>query len=112
VAEKGGKRKGPAKSYEERLDPGGELGKQAKSLAALARSPVGRLLRRHGVDQATLDEAKQFEVTYRRLTREPDRISAALAPLGWSLFELAPFDEHAAAATMVEEGRSEEAEDF
>jgi hypothetical protein len=71
------------KSYAERLDPGGEVGKQAAGIAALAGSPFGRVLRWLGVEQETLDQAKEAVATYRRLVSEPDRIAPLLAPLGW-----------------------------
>jgi hypothetical protein len=84
VTDNAKKQQSPAKPYKERIDPGGEFGKQTTGLAALAASPIGRVLRWLGVDQATLDQTKELEETYRRLTEEPDRISAALAPLGGS----------------------------
>jgi hypothetical protein len=76
VTDNAKKQQSPAKPYKERIDPGGEFGKQTTGLAALAASPIGRVLRWLGVDQATLDRTKELEETYRRLTEEPDRISA------------------------------------
>jgi hypothetical protein len=111
VTDNAKKQQTPAKPYKERIDPGGEFGKQTAGLAALAASPMGRVLRWLGVDQATLDQTKELEETYRRLTEEPDRVSAALAPLGWIFFELAPFDDYVAAAALVEQGKVEEAEE-
>jgi hypothetical protein len=112
VTDNAKKQQSPAKPYKERIDPGGEFGKQTTGLAALAASPIGRVLRWLGVDQATLDQTKELEETYRRLTEEPDRISAALAPLGWIFFELAPFDDYVAAATLAEQGKVAEAEEL
>jgi len=100
------------KSYAERLDPGGELGKQAKGLAALARPPFGTILRWLGVDEATIEAARQAPATYERLIASPDRIAAALGPLGWIPHNLAHAEAYDAAATLVEEGRVEEAEEL
>ncbi len=92
------------RSYAERLDPGGELGQLAKFFA----SPVGRLLGRFaGVEPS---HGKALAVEYQRLVTEPDRIAAALAPIGWIVFDSAPLDEYAAAAELVEQGEIEEAE--
>jgi hypothetical protein len=99
VADKADKKPQPT-PYKERIDPGGGFGRQTAGLAALAGSPIGRALRRLGVDQGTLEQTKELEEAYRRLTEEPARISAALAPLGWIFFELAPsspFAYHASA---------------
>lgn len=102
----------PPKSYGERLDPGGEFGKQAKGLALLAGSPFGRVLRWLGVEQETLDQAKELAKTYEKLVTEPERIATALAPLGWIFHGLAHVEAYASAATLVEEGRPEEAEEL
>jgi len=92
------------KSYKERLDPDGELGQ----LAAFFASPVGRLLGR--LAGVAPGQGKELAEQYRRLTSEPDRVADALSPLGWILFGSAPLDEYAAAATLVEQGNTEEAE--
>jgi hypothetical protein len=99
------------KSYAERLDPGGEVGKHAQGLAALARSPFGRVLRWLGVEQETLDEAKKLAANFKKLVSEPDRIAPLLAPLGWVFHGLAHVEAYGAAAMLVEEGKVEEAEE-
>jgi hypothetical protein len=100
------------KSYAERLDPGGEVGKQAQGLAALAGSPFGRVLRWLGVEQETLDEAKKLAANYQKLVSEPDRIAPLLAPLGWVFHGLAHVEAYGAAATLVEQGKVEKAEEL
>lgn len=100
------------KSYAERLDPGGEFGKQAKGLALLAGSPFGRVLRWLGVDQETLDQAKELTATYQKLISSPDRIADLLGPLGWIPHNLAHAEAYDAAAALVEEGKAEEAEEL
>jgi hypothetical protein len=94
------------KSYRERIDPGGEQGQMARFFA----SPVGRLLAR--LAKVPPEEAKALVVQYERLTTEPDRIAAALAPLGWIFFESAPFDDYALAATLVEQKKLAEADEL
>ncbi len=100
------------KSYAERLDPGGEVGKQAQGLAALAGTPFGRVLRWLGVDQQTLDQAKELAGNYAKLVSEPDRIAPLLAPLGWVFHGLAHVEAYGAAATLVEQGKVGEAEEL
>jgi hypothetical protein len=100
------------KTYAERLDPGGEFGKQAQGLALLARSPFGRVLRWLGVEQETLDQAQEFAANYKRLVSEPDRIAPLLAPLGWIFHGLAHVEAYGAAATLVEQGKVDEAEEL
>jgi hypothetical protein len=100
------------KSYAERLDPGGEVGKQAQGIAALAGSPFARVLRSLGVEQETLDQAKELAANYQKLVSEPERIAPLLAPLGWVFHGLAHVDAYGAAATLVEQGRVEEAEEL
>jgi hypothetical protein len=98
------------KSYGERLDPGGEIGNEARGLAALAGSPFKHILRLLGVEQDTLDQAKDLAASYERLVGEPDRIAPLLAPLGWVFHGLAHVEAYGAAATLVERGKIEEAE--
>jgi hypothetical protein len=100
------------KSYAERLDPGGKLGEQAKGLGVLAGPFFGPVLRRLGVDRATLEQARQAPATYERLIAGPDRIAALLGPLGWIPHNLAHAEAYEAAATLVEEGKVEEAEEL
>lgn len=100
------------KSYAERLDPGGEVGKQAQGLAALVGSPFGRVLRWLGTDQETLDEAKELAANYQKLVSEPERIAPLLAPLGWIFHGLAHVEAYGAAATLVEQGNVDEAEEL
>jgi len=93
------------KSYAERLDPDGELRQMAQFFA----SPLGQFLARAaGVDA---EEGKRLLAQYGTLTSEPDRIAAALAPLGWILFDDSPLSDYGRAATLVEEGKLDEAED-
>ena len=99
-------KKREAKSYKERIDPGGEQ----EQMARFFGSPVGRLLGR--VAKVPAGQVKGLVAQYERLTAEPDRIAAALAPLGWIFFESAPFEEYALAATLVEEGRAADAEEL
>ncbi|MEJ7793670.1 MAG: hypothetical protein WKF65_17025 [Gaiellaceae bacterium] len=103
---------GTPKSYRERIDPGDEFGKQVKGLALLGSSPFRRVLQALGVEKETLDDAKALRRTYERLVSEPDRVADALAPLGWAFHEMAPFDDYVAAATLVGQGKTEEAEDL
>jgi hypothetical protein len=100
------------KSYAERLDPGGELGKQAKGLGVLAGAPFGSVLRWLGVDEGTIEQARQAPTTYERLISSPDRIAALLGPLGWIPHNLAHAEAYDAAATLVEEGKVKEAEEL
>lgn len=88
------------------MDPGGEQGQMARFFA----SPLGRLLGR--LAKVPPGEVKALVSQYERLTTEPDRIAAALSPLGWIFFESAPFDEYAMAATLVEQGKIDEAEEL
>jgi len=99
-----------AKSYAERLDPGGEVGKQAQGLALLAGSPFGRVLRWLGADQETLDQAEELAANYQRLISGPGRIADLLGPLGWIPQSLAHDDAYEAATALVQEGKIEEAE--
>jgi hypothetical protein len=95
-----------AKSYKERIDPGGEQ----EQMARFFGSPVGRLLGR--VAKVPPGQVKGLVAQYERLTTEPDRIAAALAPLGWIFFESAPFEEYALAATLIEQGHVAEADEL
>ena len=108
----GKKQPTPVKSYAERVDPGGEVAKQAQGLSLLARSPLAVVLRLLGVDKETLANARGAEANYQRLVSEPDRIAAALAPHGWIFHGLAHLEAYGAAATLVEEGKVEEAEEL
>lgn len=104
---------GDPKSYAERLDPGGAIGKQAQGLALVAGSRLGRgLLRRLGVQQTILDQAVEASATYERLISAPDRIAALLGPLGWIPHNLAHAAAYDAAATLAEKGKVEEAEEL
>lgn len=91
------------KSYQERLDPGGELGQQV----TFFESPIGRLLARATGARGDL---KALADQYEALMTQPDRIAAALAPLGWILFGAAHVPVYAAAAALVEESKLDEAE--
>jgi len=67
---------GNHKSYAERLDSDGELRQMAEFFA----SPLGKFLSSLvGVDA---EEGGRLLAQYGTLTSEPDRIAAALAPLG------------------------------
>jgi hypothetical protein len=46
------------------------------------------------------------------LLSQPDRIAAALAPLGWVYHGLSHVERYAEAATLVEDGRPDDAEDL
>ena len=113
VTDNAKKQQSPAKPYKERIHPGGEFGKaddgagRACRIANRSRAALAR-----GVDQATLDQTKELEETYRRLTEEPDRISAAPRPTRLDLLRARPFDDYVAAATVVEQGKVEEAEEL
>lgn len=100
------------KSYAERLDPGGELGKQARELAALAKPPFGTILRWLGADEATIEQVRQAPGMYERLISSPDRTAALLGPLGWIPHDLAHAEAYDAAANLVEEGKVEEADEL
>lgn len=96
------------RSYAERLDPTGAIGAQAEALDQIANSPFGRLLlRSRGVDPAEIADARE---TYAQLITEPDRIAVALGPLGWIPHGLAHADAYGKAATLVQEGKPDEAE--
>lgn len=95
--------KPPPKSYQERLDPGGELGQQMKFF----ESPIGRLLARM---TGASDDIKALANQHEALMTQPDRIADALAPLGWILFGAAQVPVYAAAAALVEDKKLEEAE--
>jgi len=93
------------KSYAERLDPDGEL----RQTAAFFASPLGKFLARAaGVDA---EEGERLLAQYATITSEPDRIAAALAPRGWILFDDSPLSDYGQAATLVAEGKPDEAED-
>lgn len=92
------------KSFKERIDPDGETEQMARFFA----SPVGRLLRRVAGVPAT--DVQGLISQYELLTTAPDRIAAALGPMGWIFFESAPMEEYVAAGTLVEEGKADEAE--
>ena len=95
--------KHPPKSYQERLDPDGECGQQM----SFFRSGIGRLLARAtGASGDLKVVADQYEV----LMKQPDRIAAALAPLGWVLFGSAQMDAYTAAAALAEENKPDEAQ--
>src|SRR5918999_1801989 len=94
----------PPKSFQERLDPGGETGQMARFFA----SPVGRLLGRFAGVKG--HEVKELRGPYERLMSAPDLIAGTLGPLGWIFFESAPLEEYVAAATLVEQGKPDEAE--
>jgi hypothetical protein len=97
---------GNDKGYAERLDPDGELRQMAEFFA----SPLGKFLARAaGVDA---EEGERLLAQYGTLTSEPDRIAAALAPLGWILFDDSPLNDYGRAATLVEEDKLDEAEEL
>jgi hypothetical protein len=92
------------KSFKERIDPHGET----EQMARFFGSPVGRLLGRFaGVSASDVDELIS---QYEQLTSSPDRVAAALGPLGWVFIESCPMEEYVAAATLAEQGTVEEAE--
>ncbi len=100
------------KTYKERIDPGGELEREAQGLEALASlRSVKWLLKRRGTDPdellANIQEQRQ---NIAELTSAPDRIATALSPLGWPYFSSVPHDAYVAAASLVEHGKVEEAE--
>ncbi len=88
------------------------MGKQVQGLAALAGSPFRHVLRLLGVEQDTLAQAKDLAANYQQLVGEPDRIAPLLAPLGWVFHGLAHVEAYGAAATLVEQGKVEEAEEL
>ncbi len=94
------------KSFKERLDPGGETEQIVKAFS----SPLfRRLARLVGVDTSKIKDAtKQYE----RLTSGSERLAVVLGPLGWSLFEIAFWDDYEKAAGLVEQGKVEEAEEL
>lgn len=99
-------------SYKERIDPGGEFGEQVEGLAALVASPIGHLLQARGLEDDVINQALELKATYQHLTTEPDRIARALAPLGWAFHSGAPLPDWGEAATLVEQGKPEEAEEL
>jgi hypothetical protein len=94
----------PHKSFQERLDPGGETGQMARFFS----SPVGRLLAR--VAGVRAEDAKELRAQYERLMSAPDHIAGAVGSLGWIFFESAPVEEYVGAATLVEQGEPDKAE--
>lgn len=99
------------KGYVERADPDGELRQQAEMFRRVTRSPLGRgLLRLFGAPADVLDQAQQTSEAALELLKQPDRIAAFLAPLGWVYHSLAHVDRYTEAATLVEQGRPDEAE--
>jgi hypothetical protein len=99
------------RSYAQRLDPDGELGRRVKELATIARPPYASELGRLGVDQTTIDEASGATESYERLVSSPDRIARLLGPLGWIPHGLADVEAYDAAAALVEQGEVDEAEE-
>jgi hypothetical protein len=100
------------RSYKERIDPGHEFGRQIEGLEALASlRPVNWLLKRSGVDpHELLDNVREQRGVYAELTESPERIAAALSPLGWIYFGSVPHDAYSEAAGLVEAGKGEEAD--
>jgi hypothetical protein len=98
------------RAYDDRLDPGGETRRQMQGMAALTRGPWASLLRAAGVDDEVIEEAKRLSAEgIRSLTGLNERASL-LSSIGWPLFELSIADGYNTAATLVAQGRQEEAE--
>jgi hypothetical protein len=110
VAENANNPDAESKSYRERVDPGGELEKKANDLARLANSRLGRVLLR--TTPETREQATKLAHDIEHLASEPERIATALSPLGWIYHGLAHLEAYGEAATLVEQGKPEEAEEF
>ncbi len=100
------------KSYRERIDPGGQDAKRVADLERLASfAPVKWLLKRNGDDpDALLAQIREQAGVYNELVSWPDRIAAALSPLGWPYFGLVPLDAYKQATVLAEAEKTEEAE--
>lgn len=98
--------------YAERADPDGKIAAQARTFELMTRFPVRQIVRLLGVPQSTFDKAEKLTATYDRLVRELERTARVLAPLGWVVHGLAHAEAYSAAATLVEQGRAEDAEEL
>ena len=100
------------KTLKERIDPGGKDAQTVAGLEALASfAPVKWLLKRRGTDpDELLASIREQRGVYEELVSWPDRIAAALSPLGWPYFGSVPNDAYKAATVLAEAGQTEEAE--
>jgi hypothetical protein len=100
------------KSLKERIDPGGKDAQRIAGLEALASfGPVRWLLKRNGADpDELLSKIREQRGVYADLISWPDRIAAALSPLGWPYFGSVPSDAYREATQLAEAGKTEEAE--
>lgn len=102
-----------ARSYKERMDPGGEIETLAAGMRALSWGPVGRVLKQVGVfDDEALDLGRSMHQQYGELTRGPSEIAENLAPLGWIAFGGVPAEEYRTAARLAAEESPEAAEEL
>lgn len=69
---------------------------------------MGRLLERLAGVKG--EGGKELRAQYERLMAASDLIAGTLGPLGWIFFESAPVEEYVTAATLVEQGKPDEAE--
>jgi hypothetical protein len=102
----------PTTGFAERLDREGTIRKQADALGTLSRAPFRQVLRLLGVPQATFDKVQEARGAYNRLISELERTAVILGPLGWIAHGLAHTEAYSAAATLAEQGRTEEAEEL
>jgi hypothetical protein len=97
-------------SFQERLDPGGEHKRLADGAGLLATGPVGWLMRKLGVEEDTLEAARNAPDRYAQLVNNIEDVANLLAPLGWIAFGAIPSDRYQEAAQLVADGDSEAAE--
>ncbi|HET6571119.1 MAG TPA: hypothetical protein VFG58_06500, partial [Solirubrobacterales bacterium] len=102
-----------ARSYKERMDPGGEIGMLTAGMRALSWGPVGTVLKQAGVfDDEALELARSAHTQYDELTQGPSEIAENLAPLGWIAFGGTPAEEYREAARLASVGNHEAAEEL
>ena len=101
------------KGYEDRTRLDDEARERAAGLSAMTSNPGRReLLRRLGVDEETLRSAAGAKAAIDALINAPAEIAGPLAPLGWIPFGDVPLNDYRTAASLVEEGRIEEADEL
>jgi hypothetical protein len=99
-------------SFQERVDPGGEHKRLAEGARLLATGPAGWLMRKLGVEEETLENARSAPSRYAQIVSNIENVADLLAPLGWIAFGAIPSDRYQEAARLVADGDSEAAENL
>jgi hypothetical protein len=101
-----------AAGFGDRLDRDGQTRKRARTLEMLSRFPFRPVLRLLGVPRDALAGMKELRMSYDRIVSELERTAVVLGPLGWVVHGLAHGAAYSEAATLVEQGQSEKAEEL